>query len=733
MRYFDKINTKYIGVLLFIAVAIFTTSTNSFAQDVHKFDFNNLSTGQYDEDAVKEGLDVKFCNGADEGRVYISSASGHGNVLDVKYPKGGVKTANSGMHTKVTFQDGQEHDELYMSYSIYFPANFEFRAGGKLPGLAYQTEDRNMSLRLMWRYNGLVEYYVHYNTEPSREDFKASINWSLINPNDEPDGQPQPDQVKFKKGAWNHVELYYKLNTPGQNDGIMRGWLDGKLAIDITDHGDYRQPGEGDIKMNIIYLSTFFGGTDETFQPQKDEYAYFDDIIVSTSRIGYPGGGDVDQSTITVESVDAEQDPNVGENLFDGNPDDASRWSANGFPKSVVIDYGETKSITGTKVWTYQDRSYHYTIGISDSPSSGFTTVVDQSGTAADQPIEHSFTATSGRYLELTVTGATGYTGDWVSFTELEIVEGEATTVPVTAVSLSPSSVSLLVGETQSLSVTVSPSDATNQTVSYSSNNTAVATVNSSGLITAVSAGSTTISVTTADGNKTDNCAVTVTSDGGNDDCNFAPMTSALPTINTSYSNIFVSDNGPDLGNIRKFSINWSLENNGLYTFAFNTDNGVPNWYVSMLGAVTHTLNSSQPEISISGSVFSGFDGDYYAIMDGDNFVLAEKTGAYTIYFSTSATSPCDGLKNGMVSVTRDIANEISLYPNSSSDSYVTISGLSEAPVQVMVFDMLGKTMFTTKANKNQNTIDVRSLKTGSYILIINGENQRTSKLFNKL
>ena len=175
-----------------------------------------------------------------------------------------------------------------MSYWIYFPENFEFRAGGKLPGLAYQTSEKNMSLRLMWRYDGLVEYYVHYNTEPAYDDFKASINWSLLNPHEEPDGQPQPDQVKFKKGAWNHVELYYKLNTPGQNDGIMRGWLDGKMCIDITDQGDYRQVGEEDIKINTIYLSTFFGGTDETFQPQKDEHAYFDDIIVSTQRVGHP-------------------------------------------------------------------------------------------------------------------------------------------------------------------------------------------------------------------------------------------------------------------------------------------------------------------------------------------------------------------------------------------------------------------------------------------------------------
>ncbi|MDA3892700.1 MAG: glycosyl hydrolase family 8 [Salinivirgaceae bacterium] len=436
---------------------------------------------------------------------------------------------------------------------------------------------------------------------------------------------------------------------------------------------------------------------------------------------------------ITVESVDAEQSPNVAENLFDGNTDDASRWSANGFPKSVVIDYGETKSITGTKVWTYQDRSYHYTIGISSSPASGFATVVDQSGTAPTQPIKHSFTATSGRYLELTVTGATDYTGDWVSITELEIVEGEATTVPVTAVSLSPSSVSLLVGETQSLLVTVSPSDATNQTVSYSSNNTTVATVNSSGVISAVSAGSATITVTTADGSKTDNCAVNVTIDDGGTSCNYEPMASALPTLNTDYSNIFVSDNGPDLSNIRKFSINWNLTNNGLYTFAFNTENGSPDWYVNMLGAVSHNLNSSQPELSVSGSGFSGFDGDYYAIMDGNNFVLAEKSGSYSIYFSTSSTAPdCDSFKSAS-GIENSELSAVSIYPNPVSQDYLNIAGLDEANVQVIVSDILGKTMLIENVNSDMNQIDVSMLKAGTYILIIKGESKRTSKFFNKL
>ncbi|WP_299313153.1 polysaccharide lyase [uncultured Aquimarina sp.] len=283
-------NHKYIKNSITIVLLSFASFL--FAQEnyVYQYDFDHLSSGQYNRDQIKEALNVSFCKGADEGRVHISDFENRGKVLDVKYPKGQVKTGQSGMHTKVPFDVEGEFDELYISYWIYFPEDFEFRAGGKLPGLAYQTSERNMSLRLMWRYDGLVEFYVHYNTEPTWDGWHASINWSLTDPYDEPNGEPQADQVKFKKGQWNHVEMYNKLNTPGQNDGIMRGWLNGDLAIDITDNGDYRQADEGDIHLNIIYLSTFFGGSDETFQPTKDLEAYFDDFIVSKTRIGNSGG-----------------------------------------------------------------------------------------------------------------------------------------------------------------------------------------------------------------------------------------------------------------------------------------------------------------------------------------------------------------------------------------------------------------------------------------------------------
>lgn len=86
----------------------------------------------------------------------------------------------------------------------------------------------------------------------------------------------------------------------------------------------------------------------------------------------------------------------------------------------------------------------------------------------------------------------------------------KAATVPVTGVSLNTTSLSLTEGETQTLTATVSPSNATDKSVTWSSNNTSVATVSSTGVVTAKSAGSAIITVTTKDGSKTATCSVTV-------------------------------------------------------------------------------------------------------------------------------------------------------------------------------------------------------------------------------
>ena len=139
--------------------------------------------------------------------------------------------------------------------------------------------------------------------------------------------------------------------------------------------------------------------------------------------------------------------------------------------------------------------------------------------------------------------------------------------VPVTGVSLDESSITLDVGGNQTLTATVTPEDATNKKVRWSSDNEAVATVSEDGVVTAVAGGTAVITATTHDGLFTATCTVTVN----------AP--DAPPTITT--------DTLPDgkVGAVYRHTltadgttpIRWSVENgNGVLPagLSLNADTG---------------------------------------------------------------------------------------------------------------------------------------------------------------
>ena len=84
-------------------------------------------------------------------------------------------------------------------------------------------------------------------------------------------------------------------------------------------------------------------------------------------------------------------------------------------------------------------------------------------------------------------------------------------TQPVTGVTLDSTELSLYTGESKTLTATVAPDNATNKAVTWESSNTEVATVDNNGKVTAVSAGTATITVTTTDGEKIATCTVNVT------------------------------------------------------------------------------------------------------------------------------------------------------------------------------------------------------------------------------
>ena len=104
------------------------------------------------------------------------------------------------------------------------------------------------------------------------------------------------------------------------------------------------------------------------------------------------------------------------------------------------------------------------------------------------------------------------------------------TSIATTGIKINDSAFSLNVGESKTLSATVSPSNATNKTVTWSSNDTNVATVSSSGVVKAVSPGVCTITAK-ASGGQTASVVVIVRNES------HAPVTSA--TYNGHYYELY--------------------------------------------------------------------------------------------------------------------------------------------------------------------------------------------------
>ena len=213
--------------------------------------------------------------------------------------------------------------------------------------------------------------------------------------------------------------------------------------------------------------------------------------------------------------------------------------------------------------------------------------------------------------------------------------------------------------------------------------------------------------------------------------CSFgAPTSASLPSLDKAdYSNIYVLGDGPNLSNLKRFRISWNAGTKKVTQFAFNTRNGNPDYYVDLRGNIEQNFGSGNPSVSISGSGL-GIDGDYWVTKNGNNFAMVSKGRNFTIYCSTSSSSPsCTGQKASEEKIA------ITLYPNPANDQ-ITISGIEKVK-QVVIYDMLGKrvkSLNNTDGINNQQ-ISVSDLPSGMYFVrAVNFEtiNETMIKFFKK-
>ena len=197
-------------------------------------------------------------------------------------------------------------EEATMEYRVKFGKNLVWRYGGKLPGLggtslssgipAGCTQDRarvdnGFSTRLMWRQSGGSgpARLVAYTYFPDRDTSKCGVDITFIR--------------GIEKDKWYTLRQYVKLNTPGQRNGVLKMYVDGKLMLEKNDIL-YRKAGKGNVKINSAVMQTYRGGgaTDPRWISPTTDYIYFDDFKVWAGEVGSGGGGGNGNYTIRVRA-----------------------------------------------------------------------------------------------------------------------------------------------------------------------------------------------------------------------------------------------------------------------------------------------------------------------------------------------------------------------------------------------------------------------------------------------
>lgn len=249
----------------------------------------------------------------------------------------------------------------------------------------------------------------------------------------------------------------------------------------------------------------------------------------------------------------------------------------------------------------------------------------------------------------------------------------------VTSISLNATTCTMTVGDTKQLTATVSPSNATDKSISWTSNNNSVATVSSSGLITAKAQGSATITCKANDGSgETATCSVNVNSSVIEPtSISVSPSSKTVKVGDTFYCSYTLSPSNATS------AVTWSSDNSSIATvnssgkvtaksvgstyINANTANGKTDWCKVTVESAT------LPKLSLSASPSGG------QVTAGTTATLTAKANGSTvsgcdIYFTTNGSNPSrnNGTKySSGITISSDCTLKAIAYKDGYEDSDV--------------------------------------------------------------
>lgn len=203
-----------------------------------------------------------------------------GKALEVRIPEG----SHNGSALSYIFSDEgeSEPEELWAQYDVYFPTDLEINGNGKLPGFGGTYGEAGWGGRPSDGTNGWsargrfgqgdspettkVGYYVYHAEMDGTygDHFEiGDVAW----------------------GEWHRIGQHIKLNTPGENDGVLEGWIDGEKKLSKQDI-KFRNAGYDNLKIRRYWFNVYWGGS---WTAPKDNAFYFDNFALS--RDGFAGMG----------------------------------------------------------------------------------------------------------------------------------------------------------------------------------------------------------------------------------------------------------------------------------------------------------------------------------------------------------------------------------------------------------------------------------------------------------
>jgi hypothetical protein len=248
--------------------------------------FNEKNLGLYDENQISlDWNNPPRIMGAPDGRAEIvkDSLDSSRHVLQIKYPKGKVGQAKDGGGAQWRFRFDKNYHKFTVEYQVMFPIGFDFVKGGKLPGLSGGTSpgggkksdgSDGFSARIMWREEGQIFQYMYWMERDPEKRWGDDLSWTDVN------GDRNP--FLFIPGQWHILKTEVTMNTPGESDGRIVSWLDGKLAL--LQKGAFRAKG-ATFGIDNFNFTTFFGGSTSDWAPTKDEVVYFSNFKFSGENI----------------------------------------------------------------------------------------------------------------------------------------------------------------------------------------------------------------------------------------------------------------------------------------------------------------------------------------------------------------------------------------------------------------------------------------------------------------